>query len=384
MAVGINAIRAICCRVPSILVTDETQGGDPLLQDSAVNMDIPAFVQDIASYAKHTDKSVRTAGRAFLNFIREVYPTLLGSKDRGELGSALHKIKQMPLKYGETKINYGVEGADLLVEYEAKKAVRQQLLEEEDNEHAGDLPIIMEDEEDEEDEGMSEEEDNSQTDENISEQHEDYNDEEDENDSNDDDEEAPSLTNLDQIDLTKLSSKQRNTLSQQVSSTRIFSTSELVKIRKLLSRQEKLKRDPRAAARIKRLKAQGRDDETMGYSDEDDNSVSDEEESDDDDEIHIQGAVDPGTLRSTLTRKKANKAERLAKVIAGREEFAQKGRQGGSTNTEKSRKKLFTMTKFSDGARKKRNTKWSNAGLKQKRRESGFGGLDDRKRRRKT
>merc|ERR1712232_686438 len=149
--------------------------------------------------------------------------------------------------------------------------------------------------------------------------------------------EAPSLVNLDEvnlskvnlneIDLTKLTPNQRNELSQKVSSTRIFSTKDFMKMRKLIARQEKLKRDPRAAARLKRLKAQGREDELLlsddEYDDDDINSNSDnddddnniEDDSDSDDEIHIQGAVHPDILRSTLHRKKMNKVERLAMLL---------------------------------------------------------------------
>lgn len=365
MAVGINAIRAICSRVPSILVTDDADN-----QDAAVQMDIPAFVQDIASYAKHRDKSICSAGRAFVNFIREVYPSLLVSKDRGEVGSALHKHKQMPLKYGQMKVNYGVEGADLLVEYEAKKAARKQAMEDELADH-------MEDEEEHE------------------EAYNDVDDEENEESDNDDnpEEEAPSLINLDEVDLeninlneidiTKLNAEQRNELSQKVSSTRIFSTSEFIKMRKLLARQEKLKRDPRAAARLKRLKAQGREDELLLSGSDDDNSDDDnvisDSDSDSDDEIHIKGAVNPDILRSTLHRKKMNKVERLAKVIAGREEFIRNGRQGGSTNIEKNRKKLFTMTKHSDLAKRKRMR--GNMSMSKKKRDVRTS--DPRKRRRK-
>ena len=144
------------------------------------------------------------------------------------------------------------------------------------------------------------------------------------------------------------------------------------------------------------LKAQGREDELLLSGDEidddddeidsnsdddddDDNNIKDD--SDSDDEIHIQGALDPDVLRSTLHRKKANKAERLAKIISGREKFSANARSGGSTNLEKTRKKLFTMTKHSDASNRKRYTKYT-AGLCKKRRDAGKVS-DPRKRRRK-
>ena len=68
MAVGINAVRAICARVPSVLAVDEDEGaigGDDV--DTAVgggiSMDIEAFVRDSAAFSRHRDRSVSVAGR---------------------------------------------------------------------------------------------------------------------------------------------------------------------------------------------------------------------------------------------------------------------------------------------------------------------------------
>jgi len=53
------------------------------------------------------------------------------------------------------------------------------------------------------------------------------------------------------------------------------------------------------------------------------------------------------------TRKRQTKAERLQKVLAGRDKFETKQRAGGSTNTEKERRKNFLMTKASRSTRSK-------------------------------
>jgi protein SDA1 len=50
------------------------------------------------------------------------HPALLAGKDRGKSGSVLARLGEKPLRYGERRAAFGVEGADLLVEYEAKKA----------------------------------------------------------------------------------------------------------------------------------------------------------------------------------------------------------------------------------------------------------------------
>ena len=46
-------------------------------------------------------------------------------------------------------------------------------------------------------------------------------------------------------------------------------------------------------------------------------------------------------------------AEKLEKIIEGRQKWEAKERPGGSTNIEKKRKKSFVMSKFSYGTRKK-------------------------------
>lgn len=51
-------------------------------------------VQDLAAYSKHNDKSVVVAARGFINLVRETYPSLLKSKDRGRD----HDITARPAK----------------------------------------------------------------------------------------------------------------------------------------------------------------------------------------------------------------------------------------------------------------------------------------------
>lgn len=50
--------------------------------------------QDLAAYSKHADKSVVVAARGFINFVRETYPSLLKSRDRGRE----HDITARPAK----------------------------------------------------------------------------------------------------------------------------------------------------------------------------------------------------------------------------------------------------------------------------------------------
>eukprot|EP00592_Proboscia_alata_P002014 CAMPEP_0194372598 /NCGR_PEP_ID=MMETSP0174-20130528/20987_1 /TAXON_ID=216777 /ORGANISM="Proboscia alata, Strain PI-D3" /LENGTH=948 /DNA_ID=CAMNT_0039151221 /DNA_START=45 /DNA_END=2891 /DNA_ORIENTATION=- len=130
MAVGINAVRSICARVPSIMSVTTSNAeidsksrtaGDASTSSSTIDME--AFARDLVGYIKHRDRSVCIAARGWLNFVREVHPSLLPSKDRGSKGSALHKSNKdnVPLQYGELDVDVGVRGAELLMEYESKK-----------------------------------------------------------------------------------------------------------------------------------------------------------------------------------------------------------------------------------------------------------------------
>ena len=173
-----------------------------------------------------------------------------------------------------------------------------------------------------------------------------------------------------------MSVEERNKLKQQVSSTRVFTTAEFVKMRKLVEREERAKRDPREAARRKRAIARGEEFEALSGSDSDD---SDEEE---DEVLQIKGAVNPADIMALASRKRQSKADKLEKILAGRSKFESKQREGGSTNIEKTRKKNFLMSKFSKDARRKGRGK---GGLQKKKREMAMTGTHQaKKRRRKT
>ena len=84
---------------------------------------------------------------------------------------------------------------------------------------------------------------------------------------------------------------------------------------------------------------------------------------------------------AAATRKRQSKAEKIQKILAGRSEFESKQRDGGSTNTEKKRKKNFLMTKFSRDARSKGRGKGD---LKRKKNQMrGMSGTHEAKKRRR-
>jgi protein SDA1 len=416
MAVGINAARAICARVPAVLSmtlndNDTKSKGDGEDKDNNndtstsdyCGMDMQAFCRDLAAFGKHRDRSVAIAGKAWTNFIRETCPIMLQGKHRGMQGTALlrHAKKNannnnksgsnksaamgLPLRFGESHAAAGVEGADLLAEYEAKKkqAEKRAAAAEAAAEAAADDD---EDEDEDEDERKpsaagDDEDDEEQEDDDVSgewvevndDDEEDDEDEEEENEESED-EEAPQLVNLDKttasaaatgkdkvggdeeeeeevLDLSKMTSEERDLLKQKMSSTRIFTTSDFIKMRKLVERENRAKRDPREAARRKRALARsGTDFEALSDDDDDDNNS---DGSDEDEQMHVTGVVNPTDLMAMSKRKRQSKAEKLQKILAGRTKFEAKAREGGSTNVEKKRRKNFVLTKFSQETRAK-------------------------------
>lgn len=366
MAVGINAIRAICARVPAVLSLEESKASS-----GAAAFDVEAFVRDIAAYSNHRDRSVGIAGKSFTNFIREAHPSLLQGKDRGLKGSALHRHKAKPMRFGEQHVSSGVAGADLLVEYESKKAAwlkRKEELKKAGIESEDDI-----DGDEEEEEPFNDVEGEAEIDEEapeliVLEKSE---------DSEKAETEEEAAVDPDVIDLSKMTTEERNNIIQEVSSTRVFTATDFVKMRKLLAREERLRRDPREAARRKRILAKrGIDFEELS-GDESDSDV----DSDEEDQINVKGAVYMGEILAMATRKRQSKAEKLTKVLAGREKFETKGRAGGSTNTEKERRKNFLMSKSSRSTRAKGRGK---GGLSsQGKRGNGQYGHEAKKRRRR-
>ena len=391
MAVGINAVRSICARVPSVLSTDdeeeeggESGGGDG--RETSSSWDVEAFTRDLAGYAKHKDRSISIAGRGWVNFIREVHPSLLQGKDRGLVGAGLHKAGERPLRYGEVRAASGVEGADLLAAYEASKKNAGK-------KRDGDSGSDNDDDDDSESGWVEMKEGDGEDEEDVSdsgwvemkdEEEEESDDEapdlvllgDDDDNAEEKEEDGDAAAKGDDVDYSKLSKEDRAKLQQEVSSTRIFTASEFAKMQKLVARQQQARRDPRLAAKLKRAVARGEEFADMSDSDSDDDS--------DDEDIHIKGAVNATDIMADAKRKRMNKAEKLEKIIEGRQKWESKERAGGSTNTEKKRKKNFAMSKFSFSTRKKIGEKGTaKMGRKQKRSKLDGGGRDAKKRRRK-
>jgi protein SDA1 len=133
LALGLNTVREVFSRVPSILL-------EPDMED---------LVQDLALYGHKNKKCVVSAARSLINLVRELHPQLLRKQDRGK-GT---DVSKKPLSYGENQVTSKIgfddsEGDDAEIDED----------DEEDSEFDEDDAEI---DEDDEDQDMDEEEERS-------------------------------------------------------------------------------------------------------------------------------------------------------------------------------------------------------------------------------
>eukprot|EP00956_Cyclotella_meneghiniana_P025154 scaffold51827_cov60-Cyclotella_meneghiniana.AAC.1 len=274
----------------------------------------PEEIYPLLKTILHNFVTERCSGEQMAVGINAVRAICSRGKDRGLVGSGLHKVGERPLRYGEVVAASGVEGADLLAEYEARKMAVSAVAGTDDDEG----------ENSDEDEIDGEEGEDVWTE--VPED-QDSTIEIDDHESSDD--EAPQLTEVDEggnaiaaaakskeTDVSHLSKEKRAKLQQQVSSTRIFTSAEFAKMQKLVDRQQKARRDPRLAAKLKREKAKGNE-----YADL---SEDDSEGGDSEDELRISGAVTPSDIMAYAKKKRMTKAEKLEKILEGRQKWEAK------------------------------------------------------------
>ncbi|XP_010248735.1 PREDICTED: protein SDA1 homolog isoform X2 [Nelumbo nucifera] len=90
IAVGLNAVREMCLRMPLLMTED--------------------LLQDLVLYKKSHEKAVSTAARSLITLFREVCPSLLVKKDRGRPTDP----KARPKAFGEVNVVSNVPGIELL------------------------------------------------------------------------------------------------------------------------------------------------------------------------------------------------------------------------------------------------------------------------------
>lgn len=316
VAVGLNTVREICARAP--LAMDED------------------LLQDLATYKDFKDKGVIIAARSLINLFREKNPALLHKRDRGKD----HDIDAKPLAYGQTQVATGIDGLDLLAQYENGML--------KDNDEGDDI------DEDENDQEMEELEDHLELedDSDIEDEEDDNDDENDvENDDSDDGDEGDEIqpkskkSKIDQkfyedkkgdkaiqptaVSINEEKSKEVGSLDQ----FRILTDEDLEKIRRLKAQQVNGKRKRQLFANEK--------------------------------EVEIEEpteVVDPSALDSQRKKARQNREERIQSVLAGREgrenfmsaqQRFKANKKGGKTNEEKKKNQPFMLAKMKTSVRGK-------------------------------
>ncbi len=385
ITVGLNTVREILARVPSILLEEGMED----------------LVQDLSMYGKKQHKSVMVAAHAILNFVRATHPNLLARKDRGKF----HDPNAMPSRFGEQKVSTSVPGADLLDAYERGDIListggeimwKEDLEADGDEEEAedgweevsheesdsdsdaddGDEPpqlVEVGDEEGgwvnvstgeggEDDEGWEEEEkDDDEGWEEVGEKEEEEDDEEEEEGRKGDEWEFME----EEKDASDSRKRSRN-VRDRVEGRRVLSEEDFLLIKKLQEAYAERVKDPRfrsRKAREKREREERRNSKTGGTNDENEEDIegiqrgttdsNDDDSSNSDDEDSTAGVrteayqVTAEDLGAGLKLNRDNKIERIQSVLSGREEekFKHEGHRGGLTNLEKKRKKNFVMVR---------------------------------------
>ena len=346
IAVGMNSVREIFSRVPAIL--REPDMGD--------------FIEDLAQYSRKTHKSVMMAAHGIINLVRELYPTLLKKGDRGKF----HDVTSVPVQYGDQRVSDGVEGAELLEAYERGDIIvddddvvwKSDLLPNDDDE------MEEEEEEDDDDDDEEEEDDDDecptlvQMDENAQEEdndeegdgddEDDEDGEEEEMDADDDDEEGWISVGDDEEEEGDTAAKipmvapPPRDIRNRIDARRILTAEDFQLLERLKTAQAERSRDPKrrsgggsgansAMAKTearKRAREEDNEDEYTGGT-------------------GMSFAVSADSLGAGTKTGKTSKLERIRHVLEGRKEskFEHNGHAGGTTNTEKLRKKNYVMVR---------------------------------------
>lgn len=268
----------------------------------------PELLQELVEYKKYRDKEVATVARGLLGLFRELAPSMLKKKDRGRMPGS-DEIQQ----YGaNTSLQDRVEGAELLEEAYLKSGVQGQILDDDDDDDEYDL----------------EDEDN-----------EDDDDKDDDNEEEEEEEERGQQPKED-----SLSSLKKKLLLEQ---TRILTQEDFENIKALKHRKlvnEALQRHGLKSASKRSAAEQEAEDQLALEAKRK--------------KIH-EHAVNPMDLLGKK-RGKADKQERMASVLEGREgrEYGAKARiknkkTGGLSNKEKQKRKNIPLGAVGGQVRKR-------------------------------
>eukprot|EP01138_Halocafeteria_seosinensis_P000707 gb/GECG01000724.1/.p1 GENE.gb/GECG01000724.1/~~gb/GECG01000724.1/.p1 ORF type:complete len:808 (+),score=147.02 gb/GECG01000724.1/:1-2424(+) len=365
--VGINVIRAVMTKTPSILEEDY----------------IEDLVRDLVGYKRHkTSKGVVMAARSLLNFVRENHPTLLHRKDRGRD----HDPSARPISYGAGAVAGGIAGTEVLAEGDESSEDEM----DEENEGTGSERGDDSEEEDSEDDDSEGE---NVADDSVS-------DAEQQETGESEADEAGVINSEDTNSVSKSSRdnrKRSRVEANQLLTDEDFST--LQKARESATAAEKPKKKSKrrkvstsreqSLAKASTLSAAGKP-----LADEAATTEQEDEDSDSDAERKVPGAtfsnpievVDPDSLEAeSLLKRRAAKANAAEREKEKQQKWKPKERKGGLTNRENSRMKNYMMIRKSQSVQSKLKTslaKQQKAIRKHLKTQSKLGKHEKKKRRR--
>eukprot|EP00981_Chlorochromonas_danica_P000628 scaffold143_cov173-Ochromonas_danica.AAC.4 len=381
IALGINCIREVFNRCPSLLLEE----------------DIGDLVQDLAQYSRKSHKVVMAAARGLINLVRERYPALLKTKDRGKNSDKSAK----PAAYGAIRPvtpeqllrqQQGGEDDDEEDEEDGWEEVEE---DDDDNEEDGEEGDWQSVEGDEEEEGEKDEvgsdddndgegewedvEDEDDEEENGVEGEDEVMEEEDEDVweevSHDDDEEEEEEQ---EEKLGKRKRKGGEKVRGRLDVGKVLSDKDLDLIAKLQARRKK---------KVQFEVMEEEEEEEGQQQEKEEEEEEEEEDSDEEDNDHNEAldyVFNPDDLLPAGRVEKATKVERLRSILSGRtEKRFEGGHRGGLTNKEKERKKNYVMVRRGkDSLHNKNRRSSSEVRTKNAKRKDPYG--RDRRKRRRT
>ncbi|CAB3380985.1 Hypothetical predicted protein [Cloeon dipterum] len=306
MAIGLNAVRAVCSRCP--LAMDED------------------LLRDLVDYKNYKDRSVMMAARSLMALFRINNPDMLKKKDRGRPTEATIELKAK--QYGEVDVKEHVPGAEVLLEEKKGKQKDKSTLEIDseasDSEDGGWVDVSG-------DEGQEEESDEEASDE----------DEDDEADEEDDEDEASDA----ESDPQSAKDQKTSQVEKETVEDKAKKAAEVCAMR-ILTDEDFKEID---AAQIRKQITVVSKNRKRKMVDED---------------VPKGELVTLGDIENIYKKRKHDKAARLETVRKGQEGREKWGYQdrrqnphSSKTNTEKKKNKAFNMVKHKIRGKVKRSFK---------------------------
>lgn len=292
MAMGLNAIRALCARNPHCMSDD--------------------LLQDLTEYKSHKDKGVMMAARSLIALFREQNPELLKRKDRAA-PTELSREEGTTTQYGVNDAKDYIPGAEIL-SFNIKGADKKKRAIDDDSDSSDDEGWINvthdggEGDSDEDDEGGWETDSGHE-------------------EGEDDEEENPAISKKEAIQkVMEMTAEERQSVATDIVTTRFLTDEDFARIEAT-----------QAAKKVEKYKKNNKNKRKR---------EEDKDGNDNDDIVRLK------SIEMIYKKRKHDKETRVGTIMAGREgrdKFGSKksklNPQASTTNKQKLKNKAFSMVK---------------------------------------